>query len=78
MVVYRVKIIFLTADFHEIDSELVFWVKVKPNKSEPTYLKKDEKGDTDSSIWVRTQASSNQIKGSEDIIRFYNQFGQRN
>ena len=61
------------AEFINIDDRYLYWVKVKKSKS-PVYLKKDDKGNIVSEVWVRAQASSNKVTKAEELQKFFKQF----
>lgn len=61
------------AEFVRIDEKYLYWIKVKRSKS-PVYLKKDEKGNEVSEVWIRAQGSSNKITKAEELQKFFKQF----
>lgn len=61
------------AKFVNIDNQNLYWVKVKKSKT-AVFLKKDEKGNNTSDVWVRAQASSNKVTKAEELQKFFRQF----
>ena len=60
-------------EFIEIDGKYLYWVKVKRSKS-PIYLRKDDKGNIISEVWIRAQGSSNKITKADELQKFFKQF----
>lgn len=60
------------AKFVNIDNHHLYWVKVKKSRT-PVFLRKDDKGNSVSEVWVRAQASSNKVTKAEELQKFFNQ-----
>lgn len=60
-------------EFIKIDEKYLYFVKIKKSKY-PIYLKKDEKGNQVSEVWIRAQGSSNKINKAEELQKFFKQF----